>query len=137
MGRDVGQTSAGTAAEDRAADSHIPFVSAALLFATMGGFALAVWLPVQAALGHVDLSWVALAQVHGHFQVVGFAGLFVLGVATKLAPRFGGGHLLRPALVDAAFWCFLAGLIARGIGQPLASRGPFGLLMVVGPSVMS
>ncbi|TAK79462.1 MAG: hypothetical protein EPO16_01965 [Dehalococcoidia bacterium] len=118
--------------EEDDADSHVRFVYAALLFATVGGFALAVWLPVQAALGHVGLSWVALAQVHGHLQVIGFAGLFVLGVATKLAPRFGGGHLVRPRLVDAAFWCAVAGLLARALGQPLATQMPFAALMMAG-----
>lgn len=121
-----------TGREDADADSHVRFVYAALLFATAGGFALAVWLPVRAALGDVDLSWIALAQVHGHLQVIGFAGLFVLGVATKLAPRFGGGRLVRPRLVDAAFWCAVVGLLARAIGQPLAAEMPFALLMVAG-----
>lgn len=130
--RDPRGTPVQTAREDAAADSHVRFVYAALLFATAGGFALAVWLPVQAAIGHVSLSWIALAQVHGHLQVIGFAGLFVLGAATKLAPRFGGGRLVRPRLVDAAFWCAVAGLLARALGQPLATQTPFAFLMVAG-----
>lgn len=132
MTRDARQAAAPASGEEGDADSHVRFIYAALLFATAGGFALAVWLPVQAALGHMDLSWLAYAQVHGHLQVMGFAGLFVLGVATKLAPRFGGGRLVRPALVDAAFWCVVPGLFARAIGQPFAAHPPFALLMVGG-----
>ncbi len=120
------------ASREDAVDGHVRFIYASLLFATVGGFALAVWLPTQAALGHMDLSWLAVAQVHGHLQVMGFAGLFVLGVATKLAPRFGGGHLVRPALVDAAFWCVVAGLLARALGQPFAAQPPFALLTAGG-----
>lgn len=118
--------------KDGAADSHVRFVYAALLFATGGGFALAVWLPVRAALGHMDPSWLAYAQVHGHLQVMGFAGLFVLGVATRLTPRFGGGRLVCPALVQAAFWCLVAGLLARAVGQPSAAHAPSALLMAGG-----
>ena len=132
MARDARQTAAPATGEDSAADSHLRFIYAALLFATAGGFALAIWLPVQAALGHMDVSWLAAAQVHGHLQVLGFAGLFVLGVATKLAPRFGGGRLRGPALVKAAFWCLVAGLLARTIGQPSAAHAPFALLMASG-----
>lgn len=135
MARDARPASAPTSDPDRDTDSHIRFVYTALLFATLGGFALAVWLPVQAALGHMDVSWLAAAQVHGHLQVAGFAGLFVLGVATKLAPRFGGGHLAHPALVNGAFWCLLAGLFARGVGQPFASHMPFAWLMASGAAL--
>ncbi len=135
MARDARPASVPTSAPDIGADSHIRFVYAGLLFATLGGFALAVWLPVQAVLGHMDVSWLAAAQVHGHLQVAGFAGLFVLGVATKLAPRFGSGHLAHPALVDGAFWCLLAGLFARGVGQPFASHMPFASLMAIGAAL--
>lgn len=132
MTQDARRIPVAPAVEDADADSHVRFIYAALLSATAGGFALAVWLPVRAALGHMDLSWLAYAQIHGHLQAVGFAGLFVLGVATKLAPRFGGGHLVRPALVKAAFWCVVPGLLARAVGQPFAAHAPFALLMAGG-----
>ncbi|RJQ08195.1 MAG: hypothetical protein C4558_08370 [Dehalococcoidia bacterium] len=132
MARDARPASAPASGPDRDADSHIQFVYTALLFAVLGGFALAVWLPVRAALGQMDVSWLAAAQIHGHLQVMGFAGLFVLGVATRLAPRFGGGQLACPKLVEGAFWCLLVGLLARAAGQPSAARAPFAALMVGG-----
>ncbi|MBM4410377.1 MAG: hypothetical protein FJ037_03455 [Chloroflexi bacterium] len=135
MARDARPATAPISDPTRDADSHVRFVYAALLFATLGGFGLAVWLPVQAALGQMDVSWLAAAQVHGHLQVMGFAGLFVLGVATRLAPRFGGGHLTHPALVDAAFWCLQVGLFVRGGGQPFASHMPFAWLMAGGAAL--
>lgn len=113
-------------------DGHVRFLYAALTLATCGGFALAIWLPAQAALGHLTVSWLAYAQVHGHLQVIGFAGLFVLGVATKLLPRFGGGYLARPGLVEAAFWAVLVGLLARAVAQPFAEAPAFGAITAAG-----
>ena len=115
-----------------AVDGHVRFLYAALGMATGGGFALAVWLPVQAALGHLTASWLAFAQVHGHLQVMGFAGLFVLGVSTKLLPRFGGGYLVRPGLVDAAFWLVVLGLLARAVAQPFAETPVWGAVTAAG-----
>lgn len=111
---------------------HGPFVLSALWLAVMAGFTLAVALPVEAALGRLSLGWIAHAQVHGHIQVVGFAGLFVIGVATRLAPGFGGRPLAAGRLISVAFWLLLVGLVGRAIGQPLANHPPFALLMTLG-----
>lgn len=118
--------------EQAAADRHVRFIYASLTLAVGGGFALAVWLPAAAALGHLDVSWLAFAQVHGHVQVIGFAGLFVLGVLTKLAPRFGNGHEVDHRLMDIAFWCLLTGLVMRAVAQPFAGQGTFGAMLAVG-----
>lgn len=112
---------------------HRPFVIASLLFAVLGGFTLAVSLPFEALLGSPGTSWVAHAQVHGHLQVIGFGGLFVVGMALRLMPRFGErrvpshGWAVKPAL-----WLLVAGLLLRAIGQPLAEEPVFGGLMVAG-----
>ena len=118
---------------DRLADVHIPFVYAALAFGVLGGFSLAVSLSVEALLRGISVSWATHAQLHGHLQVLGFAGLFVIGVATKLVPRFGNGRPLNSMTVEGAFWCLVAGLLARTIGQPIAAYGPLGgQVMVLG-----
>lgn len=111
---------------------HTRFLLASLAFGVLGGFSLAVVLPIEAALGRLDVGWLAHAQVHGHLQVIGFAGLFVLGVAARLIPSFGGRPLAGGSLLCAAFWLVLAGLLCRAIGQPLADHAPFAVLMVVG-----
>jgi len=114
-------------------DIHVPFVVAALLFGTFGGFALAVSLPVEGLLGGVDVSWVVHAQIHGHLQVVGFAGLFVAGVALRLAPRFGGRRdVAYPGAVRWMWGLWVAGLVGRAIGQPLATHTPFAVLLTAG-----
>lgn len=114
-------------------DVHVPFLIASLLLATLGGFTLAVSLPFEAALGGIDVGWASHAQVHGHLQVVGFAGLFVVGVAFKLAPRFAGRRdialdwALMPGLV-----LLVAGVLLRALGQPLADHGPFAFTLGAG-----
>jgi hypothetical protein len=53
---------------------------------------------------------------HGYVQVFGFMGLFIMGVACHVLPRFVGGTLGRPRLVRWAFWLQLAGVVAIACG---------------------
>ncbi len=76
------------AAEDR---TYLAYIGAALASALLGGFALAVWLPLAATdvvPGIERTAW--LVQAHGWLQVQGWAGLFVAGMALRLVPRFVG-----------------------------------------------
>ncbi len=58
-------------------------------------------------------------QIHGHAQVLGFAGLFLMGIAFHALPRILGIGALRATSARAAFWLMFSGVIARNIGQPL------------------
>ncbi|MCK9485141.1 MAG: hypothetical protein M0R73_00295 [Dehalococcoidia bacterium] len=111
---------------------HVPFLYASLLLGVFGGFSLAVSLPIERAMGGFDVSWVSHAQVHGHLQVVGFAGLFVLGMSMRLSPRFGRGDLAFMPLVTPAFVLLVAGLLMRALGQPLTDHGFFAAMLVAG-----
>jgi len=71
-----------------------------------------------AAGGEVPLSH---RQIHGHTQVLGFAALFLMGIAYHALPRIlavasraRGGPSPR-----IAFWLMFSGVIARNVGQPL------------------
>ncbi|MEZ4552502.1 MAG: hypothetical protein R3B59_01185 [Dehalococcoidia bacterium] len=72
--------------------------------------------------------------MHGHLQVVGFAGLFVVGVSTRLAPRFTN-RPLHTASVRAAFWLLASGMLLRAVGQPLAEHAPFAAVMLLGAAL--
>ncbi len=114
-------------------DIHVPYLFASLALAVFGGFTLAVSLPIEAALGGFDVGWVSHAQVHGHLQVVGFAGLFVAGMAMKLAPRFGSRSTVAlPGLVTPALVLLVAGVLFRALGQPLADHPRFDALLIAG-----
>ncbi len=102
-----------------------PLLKAALLMGTSGGFLLAAILTVTYALS-VPLGawWEALAQAHGHLQLYGWAGLFVLGVALHFLPRLRGTPLVGARLVPWLPGILIAGLVLRAISQPLLSIYP-------------
>ncbi len=59
-------------------------------------------------------------QIHGHTQVLGFATLFLMGIAYHALPRIlglGGGRGGRS--VRAGFWLMAGGVVLRNLGQPL------------------
>jgi uncharacterized protein involved in response to NO len=97
-----------------------PLLSAALLLGTGGGFVLATVLTLTQAL-HVPLGswWEALVQAHGHLQLYGWAGLFVLGVALHFFPRLRGAPLAMPKLVPRLLGALVTGLLLRALSQPL------------------
>ena len=113
--------------------SYMPFLGAALLFSLLGGFVLAISLPVDAALRQaVGASWYSHAQVHGHLQTVGFAGLFIVGVSYFLMPGFSGRPLAFPRLAPLTLWLLIAGVFLRAFGQPMADHGPMAVALTVG-----
>ncbi|RLT34795.1 MAG: hypothetical protein DWI59_05725 [Chloroflexi bacterium] len=85
---------------------HVPFVLTALAFAILGGFSLAIVLPVEAALGIGTASRVSHAQIHGHMQVVGFVGVMVVGIAYHLIPAFKGRSLAAARLTPHRWCCW-------------------------------
>src|SRR6185437_2143262 len=97
-----------------------PMLGAALLIGAGGGFVLASVLTLTRAF-HVPTGawWVALAQAHGHLQLYGWAGLFVLGVAMHFLPRLRGAGLAYPQAIPWLLGTLVAGIVLRGIGQPL------------------
>ena len=111
--------------------AHLPFVAGAFVIAVLGGFSLALALPIDALLRGRNLSWFEHAQVHGHMQAVGFAGFFIIGVSYRMAPRFSGTALAFPRLVAPTFFLLVSGLIARFAGQPVANVEAFGALMAL------
>lgn len=102
-----------------------PLLEAALLLGASFGFVLATVLTLTSALA-VPLGpwWPALAQAHGHLQLYGWAGLFVLGVAFHFLPRLRGTPLAAPWLVPWVLGLQVAGLLLRALSQPLVTATP-------------
>ena len=69
-----------------------------------------------AAGGDVPISH---RQIHGHTQVLGFAALFVMGIAYHALPRILGIGGLSAGSARTAFWLMFSGVILRNAGQPL------------------
>ncbi|GBC85627.1 hypothetical protein HRbin11_02077 [bacterium HR11] len=104
----------------------VGFFWAALALATLGGFALGAFLVWRMAWSQnlpADLAvWI---QVHGHLQLVGWAGLFIMGVSLFFLPRLAATPLTRPAWVSAILGGTVGGLLletlARLVGPRLGS----------------
>lgn len=111
---------------------HVPFVLTGLAFSLLGGFTLAIVLPIEAALGIGARSWVAHAQVHGHLQVVGFVVLMIVGVSYHLLPAFEGRPLAHDRLATPSLYLIAGGVLLRVLGQPLANHTAFAGLMALG-----
>ncbi len=78
-----------------------------------------------AAGGDVPISH---RQIHGHTQILGFAALFLMGIAFHALPRILGIGALRSAAAKPAFWLMFAGVVLRNAGQPLGFY-PIGRLL--------
>lgn len=102
------------------ADAAFPWcIALALAAAVAGGFVLAVLLPLAAALEWAwGVRWRALVQAHGHLQVGGWVGLFIVGMAFRLVPRFAGRPLRFPRVTLPVLVLLPAGLLGRAVAQP-------------------
>lgn len=60
-------------------------------------------------------------NAHGHAQIFGWIGLFVMGFAYQAFPRFKHTHLRWPALAFASWWLMLGGVVFRSVLEPLAA----------------
>ncbi|MEK7246835.1 MAG: NnrS family protein, partial [Chloroflexota bacterium] len=96
-------------------------VITSISIAVLGGFPLGI----LAALGGgrdigVGARWAPLVQAHGHLQLVGFVGLFIVGIAYHVLPRFKNTELALPRLALPSIALVAAGAVLRAISQPWA-----------------
>ncbi|HET8630973.1 MAG TPA: hypothetical protein VFL91_26435 [Thermomicrobiales bacterium] len=101
-----------------------PFVLAAFAVALTAGFGAGAALFAASGLGTAaGRWWPAVAQVHGHCQLFGWAGLAVLGVGFHFLPRLRGAPLAHPGAPRAVLWLIVGGLVARMAAQPALAAG--------------
>ncbi|MBD3336129.1 MAG: DUF1858 domain-containing protein [Candidatus Eisenbacteria bacterium] len=58
-------------------------------------------------------------NAHGHAQIFGWVGLFVMGFAYQAFPRMLHTSLRRPDLANLSFYLMITGILARVVGEPL------------------
>jgi hypothetical protein len=75
-------------------------------------------------------------NAHGHAQIFGWVGLFVMGFAYQAFPRFKHTALARPRLAVATLVMLLVGLVARSLAQPLVAAAPWLWWVAVGGSML-
>ena len=125
--REEAKLAAGDIAVDEAKSEQLykRFIAAALLVALTVGFTLgAINLTrIAAARSYSDISGV-LKQIHGHAQIFGWVGLFIMGVAFHAVPRFKMVALPSLRAANACLALMVAGIVVRTFAQPFAWRWP-------------
>ncbi|MGE0058341.1 MAG: hypothetical protein AB7T32_10195, partial [Dehalococcoidia bacterium] len=100
-------------------DSYRLYILTSLVLAVFLGFALGLHTAVSRITGGGDPERSAdLLQAHGQVQLLGFAGLYVMGMSFRLLPRFAGSRLAHPSLLTPIVVLIAAGLVPRAIVLP-------------------
>src|ERR1017187_1120113 len=95
------------------------FISGGLLFMLLPGTFLGVWnlisISDRRAADSISPAWI---QAHGHAQVLGWIGSFILGIGFYSIPKLRGGlkpFALWPAWLSGAMW--MAGVLLRWLAN--------------------
>jgi len=114
-------------AEEAWADTiYRPFFRAGIAVVLTLGAAWGALLLLRIAMtGSFATATLHEVNAHGHAQIFGWVGLFVMGFAYQGFPRFKHTDLRHPRLAHATLWLMLAGLTSRAVLEPLVSTWPW------------
>jgi uncharacterized protein involved in response to NO len=91
----------------------------ALATAIFAGFAIGAHLAFVIGFGFpLKASFPSMVQAHGHAQLVGWAGLFVIGTSLHFIPRLSSVPLPHQRWIGAILWLVGTGVLLRVFGQP-------------------
>ncbi len=97
---------------------NVWFVYTGLAMALGPGFGVAIGLSAHLAFGwSMGKWWPVAVQIHGHAQVFGWLGLFILGVSLFFLPRFSGLPLRWPKWPRWICLLLAIGILLRSLGQ--------------------
>ena len=97
---------------------QINYIWTALGFALFAGFAIGAHLTFVIGYDfNLGDGFVSLIQTHGHVQLLGWAGLFIMGMSLHFLPRLTGTAFSNPQMIRWVLWLMTAGLIVRSIGH--------------------
>jgi hypothetical protein len=97
-----------------------PFFKAGIAVVLTLGAAWGAYLLLRIAVtGRFSAAGLHEVNAHGHAQIFGWVGLFVMGFAYQAFPRFKHASLASPQLAWASLGFMLAGLIGRSVAEPL------------------
>lgn len=95
---------------------HLGFIWAALGLAIFAGFAIGAHLAAVIGLDRpLGAGFYCYIQLHGHLQLVGWAGLFIIGISLHFIPRLTGTPLAAPQWLPRIQVLLTAGLVMRAI----------------------
>lgn len=111
---------------------YAPFVAGALFFSLVAGFPLGILVAhAWAQRATLDGRLAQVQQLHGHIQLMGWFGLFAVGMGYRLVARFTAVHVRPPALVPLTFLLLVGGLALRTVSQPWALGGVYSVLFAL------
>jgi hypothetical protein len=104
-----------------APDSYRLYLKTSLLLALTAGFGIGL-LAVLSRAGAPSLGayWLPLIQAHGQVQLLGWVGLFTVGVAYHVVPRFRGVPPVSRRVALVTYSLLLGAVVVRAVAQPLA-----------------
>jgi uncharacterized protein involved in response to NO len=110
-----------------------PFIRASLIIAITLGFSTGAAILIMPLLGmDRSLTWVTHSQSHGIAQLFGWAGLFVMGFAYHVVPRFFSSSIRYPLPQKFSMWLVITGLLFRFTGQSVYKTSFADQLVVIG-----
>ncbi len=126
------------AAPNLADTIYRPFFKSAIVLTLTLGALWGAWLLLRMALQGTLTTAGILHEVnaHGHAQVYGWIGLFVMGFAYQAFPRFKHTALAFPHLAYLSWWLMVVGLVARSILEPLVAWSFWLIVPTVAGSVL-
>jgi hypothetical protein len=138
LAKDAAPTESTEAASDPIADAiYQPFFKSGIAVALTLGALWGAFLLVRIALsGSFTAVGIHEVNAHGHAQIFGWVGLFVMGFAYQAFPRFKHTSLVQPRLALATLWLMVAGIIIRSSSQALLPYAPWTVSAGVAGSLM-
>jgi hypothetical protein len=113
------------------AEFHVDYIWVALAAALFIGFAIGAHMAAVIGLDFpLGPGFYSFVQVHGHVQLVAWAGLFIIGISLHFIPRLAGAPLANPQWIGRILWFLASGLILRSLGQSVMPYVANGALFV-------
>jgi len=102
------------------AEFQVNYIWMALAVAIFGGFALAGHLAFVMGFNRpLGDGFASFIQIHGHLQLVGWAGLFIIGISLHFLPRLSSVPISQPQWIPRLLWFIGIGLLLRFISHSL------------------
>jgi hypothetical protein len=123
---------------DTIADTiYQPFFKSGIAVALTLGAVWGAFLLIRIAFaGSFTAVGIHEVNAHGHAQIFGWVGLFVMGFAYQAFPRFKHTSLAHPRLAIGTLWLMLAGIVIRSASQALLPYAPWTVSAGVAGSVV-
>ncbi len=102
----------------RQAEFQVSFVWVALAAAVFAGFAIGAHLAFVIGFDFpLGQGFYSFIQTHGHVQLVGWAGLFIVGISLHVIPRLASVPISHPEWIPRILWLMAGGLLLRSLGH--------------------